>query len=61
MAVDEERLEAATRNSAGGKREQKDETPKGTWLGGAQRGGLWLRNGKVGSQVTDKARREVEM
>ena len=27
------------------------ETPPGTWLGGAQRGGLWLRNGKGGSQV----------
>ena len=36
------------------------ETPQGTWLGGAQEvasgsatQGLWLRNGKVGSQVSD--------
>ena len=28
------------------------ETPQGTWLGGAQRGSLWLRNGEVGSQVS---------
>ena len=28
------------------------ETPQGTWLGGAQRGSFWLRNGKVRSQVS---------
>ena len=43
MAVDEERMEAAARNSAGEKGEQKtSETPQSTWLGGAQRGSLWL-------------------
>ena len=32
--MDEERLEAAARRTS--------ETPPGTWLGGAQRGSLWL-------------------
>ena len=42
MAVDEERLEAAARNSTG-KRVSKrtSETAQGTWLGGAQKGSLW--------------------
>ena len=43
MAVDKERLEAATRNSAGEKESKRtSETLQGTWLGGAQRGSLWL-------------------
>ena len=43
MAVDEERLEAAARNSTGKKGEQRtSETPQGTWLGGAQKRSLWL-------------------
>ena len=29
------------------------ETLHDTWLGGTQRGSLWLRNGKVRSQVSD--------
>ena len=37
VAVDEERLEAAARNSAGEKESKRtSETPQGTWLGGAQ-------------------------
>ena len=31
---------------------RKSETPPSTWLGGAQRGSLWLRNGKVRSEVS---------
>ena len=43
VAVDEERLEAAAKNSAEEKGKKRTrETPQGTWLGGAQRGGLWL-------------------
>ena len=43
MAVDEEKLEAAARNSAGRiESKRTSETPQGTWLGGAQRGSLWL-------------------
>ena len=43
MAVEEERLEAAARNSASEKGEYRmSETPQGMWLGGAQRGSLWF-------------------
>ena len=44
MAVDEERLEAAARNSAEEREESKrtSGTPRGMWLGGAQRSSLWL-------------------
>ena len=43
MAVEEVRLEAVARSSAGEKEEQKDdETPQGTCLDGAKRGSLWL-------------------
>ena len=53
MAVNEERLEAAQEFQPGRKESKRtSETPQGTWLGGAQRGSLWLRNGKVGSQVS---------
>ena len=41
MAAEEERLEAAARNSAG-ESKKTSETAQGTWLGGAQRGSLWL-------------------
>ena len=38
-----ESLEAAARNSAEEKESKRtSETPQGTWLGGAQRGSLWL-------------------
>ena len=37
VTVDEERLEAAARNSVGEKGEQKDK-----WPGGARKGSLWL-------------------
>ena len=40
--MEEERLEAAARNSAGEESRRTSETPQGTWLGGAQRGSLWL-------------------
>ena len=60
VAVEEARLEAAARNLAERKESKRmSETPQGTWLGGPQRGSsdsatqsLWLRNGKVGSQVS---------
>ena len=61
VAVEEERLETAAISSAGEKREQKDDWTPGTWLGGAELSevasgsatqGLWLRNGKVRSQVS---------
>ena len=46
MAVNEERLEAAAKNSAGRQRRRESrktsETPQGTWLGGARKGSLWL-------------------
>ena len=38
--MDEQRLEVAARNSVGQKGEQKDETPRGTWLSGAQKSTL---------------------
>ena len=41
--MDEERLEAAARYSASEKESKRSsETPPSTWLGGAQRGSLWL-------------------
>ena len=41
--MDEERLEAAARNSAGEKKSKRtSESFQGTWLGGAQRGSLCL-------------------
>ena len=43
MAVEEEGLEAAARNSVGRKENRRtSETPQGTWLGVAQKGSLWL-------------------
>ena len=65
VAVEEERLEAAARNSSGEKGSKRtSETPHGTWLGEAQKGssatqGLWLRNRKVGSQVSGIDRRRL--
>ena len=42
--MDEERLEAATRNSAGRKESKRtSETRQSTWLGGAQTGSLQLQ------------------
>ena len=35
-------MEAATRNSARKENKKTSETPPSTWLGGAQRGSLWL-------------------
>ena len=59
MAVDVERLEAAARNSAGEKGEQKVRLlrPHGSAelrkvAFGSATHGLWLRNGKVRSQVS---------
>ena len=41
--MDEERFVAAARNVAGEKANKKmNETPQGTWLGGARKGSLWL-------------------
>ncbi len=42
MAVDEERLEAAARNSAGEKRSRRSDLSKSTWLGGVRKDSLWL-------------------
>ena len=43
VAVDEERLEAAARNSAVRKESKRtSETLPSMWLGGAHRGSLWL-------------------
>ena len=43
MAVDEERLESAARNSSGKKGEQRtNETPRGTWIGEVRSDSLWL-------------------
>ena len=60
VAVEEKKLEAAARNSAGEKKSKKtSETPQGMWLAelrevafGSTVHGLWLRNGKVRSQVS---------
>ena len=60
MAVDEERLEAAARNSAGEKEEQRRVRLHGARgsaelrevASGFAAQGLWLRNGKVRSQVS---------
>ena len=60
MAVDEERLEAAAINSAGEKGEQEGRVRLhrargseglGKVASGGARQRLWLRNGKVGSQI----------
>ena len=63
--MEEEKSEAAAKNSAG-RRESKrtSETPQGTWLGGTRKGSLWLcyagplakRQKKVGSQVIGEGR-----
>ena len=57
MAVDEERLEAAARNSAGRRRSRRtSETPQGMWFGGAWKGSLWLENRKERCQVIGEDR-----
>ena len=65
VAVDEERLEAAVRNSAGEMGEQKRRVRLLRARGSAELGKiasgsatqrLWLRNGKVGSQASGVGR-----
>ena len=57
VAVDEERMEAAARNSAGEKGRVKLHRARGSAelsevASGSAAQGLWLRNGKVESQVS---------
>ena len=58
VAVDENRLEAPARNSAGEKGEQKDERDstghmaRRSSASGSAAQGLWLKNGKVRPQVS---------
>ena len=43
VAVKEEKLKAAARNSEGRKESKRtSEAPQGTWQGEAQKGSLWL-------------------